>query len=241
MARRKRQIKKADPKKAIAYLRVSKDSQDLGPEAQQEAIDRWCSSNGTVVIATCLDHGVSGGADLEKRLGLLSAIDALREHGAGVLLVAKRDRLARDVVISGMIQRLVEKESARIQSADGTGNGDGPEAQMMRGIIDVFAQYERALIRARTKAALMVKKERNERIGRIPYGSRLAADGLHLESDPEEQKAIAMVQDLRVKGMAQMAIAQHLNKRGIAARGRKGQPSKWSQASICRLLQREAA
>ena len=45
----------------------------------------------------------------------------------------------------------------------------------MRGIVDVFAAYEREVIRARTRAALGVKRARGERTGEIPYGYRVAA------------------------------------------------------------------
>jgi DNA invertase Pin-like site-specific DNA recombinase len=37
---------------------------------------------------------------------------------------------------------------------------------LMRGLVDLFAQYERALIRSRTKAALAVKKGRGERLAK---------------------------------------------------------------------------
>src|SRR5204862_6543407 len=110
------------------------------------------------------------------RPGLLAAIDAVRAHGAGVLVVAKRDRLARDGLTAALVERLCEREAAGIQAADGAGNGEGPEAQLLRGIVDLFAQYERAVIRARTKAALAVKKARGERTGGVPLG-RVATCG----------------------------------------------------------------
>ena len=73
--------------------------------------------------------------------------------------------LARDVVVSGMVERLVERVGGKVLSADGTGNGDGPEHALPRNIVAAFAEYERALIRARTRAALAVKRARSERVG----------------------------------------------------------------------------
>ena len=69
------------------------------------------------------------------------ALDALAAEGAGVLLVAKRDRLARDIVVGAVVERLVEREGARVLSADGTGNGDRPEDQLMRNLVASFATY----------------------------------------------------------------------------------------------------
>jgi DNA invertase Pin-like site-specific DNA recombinase len=203
----------------VGYLRASTDRQDLSPEAQRAALARWCDANGARLVAVHEDAGVSGAAPLDKRPGLLAALDALAATGAGVLLVAKRDRLARDVMVAAMVERLAEKQGARVLAADGTGNDATPEGMLLRGIVDVFAQYERALIRARTRAALAVKRSRGERIGSIPYGFRLTGDGVHVEPHPEEVAVVERVRALRSEGRTLRAIAADLDGRGIAPRG----------------------
>jgi DNA invertase Pin-like site-specific DNA recombinase len=94
-------------------------------------------------------------------------------------LVAKRDRLGRYVIAVAMIERLVTKSGARVVSAAGEGtDSDDPAALLMRRLIDSFAEYERALIAARTRAALAAKRRRGERVsGIIPFGYQLADDG----------------------------------------------------------------
>ena len=217
----------------IGYIRVSTDEQTLGPEAQRAALDRWCATRGARLVAVHEDIGVSGGAQLERRPGLLGAIEELRVRAAGVLLVTRRDRLARDVVVAAMVERLVERHGGRILSADGTGDGDGPEAALMRTIIDAFASYERALIRMRTKVALQVKRDRGERIGHLPFGYRLGGDGVHLEIDVSEQQVLAELRTLRAAGYSLRAIAAKLNETGRPARG-----SKWHSTSVARILKR---
>jgi site-specific DNA recombinase len=215
----RRKKRHTDPKVVVGYVRVSTDEQALGPEAQLQAIHSWCDAEGASLAAVHDDIGVSGATPVEKRPGLNLALDALAEHGAGVLLVAKRDRLARDVVVGAVAERMAERLGARVMSADGTGNGDGPEHQLMRHLIDCFASYERALIGARTKAALRVKKLRGERVGAIPLGYRLADEEGKLEKDPREQAAIALVHELRGKGMTLRAIDKELQARGFRPRG----------------------
>jgi site-specific DNA recombinase len=90
---------------------------------------------------------------------------SLRAHGDGTLVVAKRDRLARDVAVSALIERAVRESGARIVSADGVGNGDGAADAFLRAILDAAAAYERELIRARTRAAMAVKRAKSERSG----------------------------------------------------------------------------
>ncbi len=92
---------------------------------------------------------------------------------------------------------------------------------MMRGIVDVFAAYERDVIRARTRAALGVKKARGERVGEVAYGFRVAVDGVRLEHDEAEQGVLAVVRELRAAGLSQRAIASALTERGLLSRSGK--------------------
>lgn len=232
-----RRIPPADPRRAVAYLRVSTEDQHLGPEAQRAAIDAWAQREGVVVVAWHLDQGVSGGAALDRRPGLLAAVDELGALGAGRLVVAKRDRLARDVVLAAQIESLTHRAGARVVSAAGEGEGDDPSAALMRRLVDAFAEYERALIKARTKAALAVKKRRGERTGTVPFGYRVAVAGPVLERDDAEQATVLVVRELAAEGYSQRGIVAELDHRGHVSR--VGTPLTRTQVS--RLLARAFA
>jgi len=220
-----------NPNLAVGYLRVSTDEQRNGIEAQRGQIERWASTAGVTIVAWHTDEGISGGAALDKRPALMAALDSVRAAKAGLLVVAKRDRLARETLFAGMIERLAQKHGSRIVSADGTATDDTPEAAMLRGVQDVFAQYERALIRSRVKAALSVKKSKGERVGSVPYGSRLSADGTHLEPEPEEQAVLARIRSLREAGRPLRAIVTDLETSGARARG-----ARWHLTTVARLV-----
>jgi len=150
--------------KGIAYLRVSTDEQDLGLEAQRAAIAAWCAREGVRLAGEYADDGVGGGLELDRRDGLLSAIGALRR--GWVLVVAKRDRLARDYVVAGLAERLASKRGARVVCADGNGNGDGAVDELLRGVLDLVAQFERAQIRMRTwRRCARSRREGSRRAG----------------------------------------------------------------------------
>jgi DNA invertase Pin-like site-specific DNA recombinase len=165
---------------AIGYTRVSTQEQDLSPEAQTTALQRWCEANSVTLAAVFHDRGISGATTIDQRPGFLNAMDAAKRCGADILLIAKRDRLARDVIIAATAEQLARKAGVRIVAADGAGNGDDASAWLLRTILDAMAQYERALIRQRTKAALAVKKAKGERTGTVPCGYQLATDGQNL-------------------------------------------------------------
>lgn len=222
---------------AVGYVRVSTDEQSLGPEAQRNAIEKWAQARGVRVVAVFEDHGFSGGASVEKRPGLLGALAALRENGAGLLVAAKRDRIARDTLIATMVEQAAQRAGAILTTADGSSDGAGPEGQLMRGIVDVFAAYERGVIRSRTKAALAVKRSRGERIsGRVPFGSQLAADGVHLEENPAERAIITRVSEMRASGRTLQAIVEECARLGVVSRS--GRPLQLTQ--VVRICEKAA-
>lgn len=210
-----------DPLVAVAYVRVSTEDQQLGPEAQRAAIGAWAARAGVRVASWHVDQGVSGGAPPEQRPGLLEALSALREHKAGLLIAAKRDRLARDVVIAGLLAGEVSRVGAVIRTADGVSDLEGAGGEMMRGVVDVFAAYERAMIRERTKAALGAKKRRGERVGCLPFGWCAGEDGKTLREDAAEQRTIAAVLGMRANGLTERAITNRLEEEGYLSRARK--------------------
>ncbi len=190
----------------VAYLRVSTDDQANGLEAQRATITAYAAKEGVSLASWHVDEGVSGGSSLEAREGLLGAIRDLRK--GGLLIIAKRDRLARDVLVAATIEAAVSRLGARVVSADGAGNGVEAADAFMRSVLDAVAAYERALIRQRTKSALAAKRARGELVGTVPYGWWLGPDGVHLEPHPEEQTMIARVVELRQGGATIAAICR---------------------------------
>ena len=141
----------------IGYSRLSKakGERGLGLAAQRRAITTQAKTLGLPVAAMHTDDGVSGGASIDRRPALLDALTDLRPGDR--LVVAKRDRLGRDVLLVGWIDKEARRRGAEILSADGAGNGNSPTDRLMRQIVDAFAEYERAVIAARIKAALRQK------------------------------------------------------------------------------------
>src|SRR3954470_21337774 len=96
---------------AVAYIRVSTTRQGrsgLGIEAQRDAIVRFCRTEGYEVEAEHIEVETGKGADaLDRRPQLAGALARARRLKCPVV-VAKLDRLSRDVhFISGlMVQRV---------------------------------------------------------------------------------------------------------------------------------------
>ncbi|MDP2815837.1 MAG: recombinase family protein [Rectinemataceae bacterium] len=218
--------------KYIIYQRVSTEEQAdtrNGLNAQADSCKVYISRSAGELLSVHSDEGISGAASLDKRPGLLAAIGEL---GKGdVLIVAKRDRLGRDPLVLAMIEASVNRKGARVISASGEGTeNDDPSSILMRRMVDAFSEYERLIIKARTKAALQAKKARNERVGHIPFGYRLAADGKHLEPCEYERAILEEIGALKASGLSLRGIAQELNRKGLTNRG-----NEWKHVAVSRV------
>jgi site-specific DNA recombinase len=228
-----KRVRSGSPLVAVGYIRVSKDEQRLGPDAQRAAIEAWAAREGVQAAAWHVDAGVCSVTAIDQRPALVAALASLREHGAGVLVVAKRDRIARDVVLTAGVEHAAASAGAVVVSAAGEGNGSAPADAFMRTVIDGAAAYERALIRARTTAALAVIRARGQKTGGgVPYGYRLDADGRSLVAVEGEQTTIARARTLAAEGRSLRAVATQLAAERHASR--TGRP--FAAAQIARML-----
>src|SRR5471030_927481 len=95
----------------VGYHRVSTSRQGrsgLGLEAQREAIKRFAEAEGYEIVAQMVEVETGKGADaLDRRPQLAAALSQARKAKASVV-VAKLDRLSRDVhFISGLMAQHV--------------------------------------------------------------------------------------------------------------------------------------
>ena len=224
----------------IIYTRVSTQDQadsGAGLNAQVDACRAYAKQQGWDVTGEYQDAGISGTADLDKRIGLMLAIDELKK--GDVLLVSKRDRLGRDVVLVKLIERMVAKRKASIHSLNGS-NDESPEAGLMNGMLDLFSAHEVAVIRARTKAALGAKKARGERMGKIPFGFEVDDDGVHIVPCEKEQVVLRKIVELRNDKYSLQRIANALNNQSMF--NRQGNP--WNPVllhTICKDIETRIA
>jgi DNA invertase Pin-like site-specific DNA recombinase len=215
----------------IGYIRVSTELQEIGIEAQREAILNYVKMRQANIYKFYIDENLSGGLPWEKRKGLRTAIEEIDEND--IIVVAKRDRLGRDIFLNKKIEDEVLKRGAKVVSVLGEGMGDpSPEGYLLRMICDVFSTYERRITQERIRKAIQVKKERGEVIGgSLTYGTMVAEDGRHLVTNPEEVKIIKYIMSLHKKGMQNKDILVHLNEKNIPMR-----KTTWKKGTLQHLV-----
>ena len=94
----------------------STQEQDLGPEAQRTPISAWAERNGVRVVSYFEDR-FSGGTKVEGRPAVLQAFGALGASGPGLLVAAKRDRIAREVAVAATVEQMAREAGASMIAA----------------------------------------------------------------------------------------------------------------------------
>ena len=209
----------------VAYYRVSTDRQGrsgLGLDAQREAVRRHAGSSDILAEFTEVESGRKS-----DRPQLAAAMAHAKKAGA-VLLIAKLDRLARNVhFISGLLESRVDFVCADMPDADRT------FLQMMA----VFAEYEARKISERTKAALSALKSRGAKLGTpTPRAGGLAGGAvLASRAAADAERLRPVLADVLASGARSLAeISAGLTARHIpTARG-----GRWAPQQVSNLLNR---
>jgi len=218
----------------IGYIRVSTLQQGrsgLGIEAQREALARFAKAEGFELVREFVEVETGKGADaLDRRPQLAAALAEARKQRCPVV-VAKLDRLSRDVhFISGLMAHRVSFLVAEL------GADVDPFVLHM---FAALAQKERAMISARTRSALAAAKARGVALGgpKLPEARAAGLASIKANADNHAANVLPLIRDLQRKGAGTLReIADALNARGISTpRG-----GSWYATSVKNVLERAA-
>jgi site-specific DNA recombinase len=155
-----------------------------------------------------------------ERPGLQQALTMLARGEAQALVVLKLDRLTRSVRDLGDLLEGPFAKAALLSVSEQIDTRTAAGRLVLKVLARV-AHWERETIGERTATAMAHKKIRGERVGAVPYGYRLAADGHTLVPVATEQAVITEARRLKASGLALRTIAAELARAGMVARNGK--------------------
>jgi len=222
--------------RVIAYYRVSTQRQGrsgLGLEAQQAAIERFADTENYEILAAFTEVETGKGSDaLDRRPRLAEALAMARRERCPVI-VAKLDRLSRDVAfISGLMAQRVPIIVAEL----------GADADpFMLHLYAALAEKERRLISERTRAALAGRKVKGTRLGNPTNAAEAASLGRQVtqgQADRFAASILPIIATIQCSGITSYrGIAQALDTRGVrTARG-----GTWQVSNVRNILARLSA
>jgi site-specific DNA recombinase len=207
----------SDLLKVIGYARVStaeQASEGLSLDAQEARIRAWCEATGAELVEVVREEGVSGTKLLAQRPGgrrIAHLLDS-RRPAADAVVVVRMDRLGRDAAEQiALLKRFRSGKVGLVAIAQQIDLAT-PHGRAMAQIGAVFNELERALIAERTTEALAELRSQGKAWNHAPFGWR-AVDGI-LEPDPDEQRTLARMRELRKTGCGYLKIAKVLDAEG---------------------------
>ncbi len=181
--------------KVAIYTRVSTDGQSVN--AQLADLRETAERRGWEIVHEYTDKGISGAKGRDKRPGLDAMLKAATRRELDMVAAWSVDRLGRS--LQHLVAGLGDLQSAGVglylhkQGLDTS----TPSGRAMFGMLSVFAEFERDLIRERVRAGMKVAKaeqaagkerlHKNGRvkkpIGRPPVGADMERKVLTLRAE----------------------------------------------------------
>lgn len=231
--------------KIVSYLRVSTQRQGesgLGLEAQRAAVKAYADRSGAEILREFIEVE-SGRKTDERRPQLAQALPFARRAGA-TLVVAKLDRLARNVrFLATVLESDVDFVACDLPAAN----------RLTLHIMAAVAEAEAGMISQRTKAALQAAKARGvllgssrpdhwqgreqARIDGLAKGRKASIERRKADAIDAYRDLLPLVRSLRSDGLSLARIAQRLNESGH--RTRRG--CAFTAVQIQAILQRAGA
>jgi DNA invertase Pin-like site-specific DNA recombinase len=221
---------------AIIYARFSpRRNSDIceSIETQYDLCRAYCDKNNINIVGRFSDKALSGSD--EDRPALWAAIEELKR--GYILVVYRLDRLARSIYLSDIIERTVNKKGVSIVSISGEGTwANSDEDWLVRKILQTLAEYERKVIAARTKAAMLRHQANGRRMSKEPpFGFCVDPDDpARLIQHLREQATITRIIELHQTNMSLRAICRQLKAEGYRCRTKHN----WHHNTVQRIIKR---
>ena len=228
------------PRKAIAYIRVSSQRQvdeGVSIQAQKRRILEYVRykklnlSPDDIII----EEGVSGGIPLWDRPKGRILKRNLSTGQYQDLVTMKLDRMFR--LTTDVLTTIDELNDAGIDLHIVDLNGEAVDTSTTMGrffltLMGALAEMERGLISERTIEAMNQLRATNKQFTKSIFGWDVDENGMFVPNWAEQDIIDYMAWQINENGMATAALARSLNKRGI--KGKRG--GKWQGNSVIRTI-----
>ena len=144
---------------AVAYLRTSSAANvgaDKDSDKRQRAtIEAFAKANGYHLEGEFYDAAVSGSDPVGERPGFKAMLDRIAGNGVRVILVESPDRFARDLAVQLAGHDYLRSLGVELvpASAPDFFTEDTPTAVLVRQVLGAIAQFEKASLVAKLRAA----------------------------------------------------------------------------------------
>ena len=208
-----------EDRKAVAYLRTSsatnvgmdKDSE----KRQRAAIEAHAKAAGYNIVQTFYDDAVSGADPVRERPGFAALLERIEGNGVRAILVETANRFARDILVQETGWRFLKERGIDLIAADSPSAfiDDTPTSKMIRQLLGVISEFEKASLVARLASARKRKRATGVKVDGRKSHAEARPDVVALAKRLARKKPKGGKLSLRAIA-AELAAQGHLNERG---------------------------
>ena len=148
-------------KNAVGYIRVSTEGQvgddKFGIDSQKQSILLYANENGYNIVEWFIDKAVSGVKDNRPELDKILYGTDVTNPPYEAVIVAKSDRMARDIKLYFYYLYTLEKKNIKLLSVCEQFDDDNGLSGIYRSIMLFVAEQERRNIAMRTSSGRRIK------------------------------------------------------------------------------------
>jgi len=211
-------------KNVAAYCRVSTDGQvgedKFGIESQKQQIMDYCAKNDMQISGWYVDEGKSGAKEDRPEFDKLIYGNEVVNPPVEAEVVAKSDRIARDINIYYYYKHELLKKDMELISVSEDFGQLGVLSEALEMLVVVMAKMERENINKRTSGGRAIKAAKGGYAGgRAPMGYKVVDRRLVI--NPDEVPAVKFIFDRKAAGCSMMSTVTALNEAGYKTRSGK--------------------
>ena len=151
-------------KRCGIYLRVSTDQQTT--ENQFRILREVAERSGWTIVQVFEDHGISGSKSRDQRPGYDALLKAVHRREVDMVAAFAVDRLGRSLPDLVAFLSDIQARGCDLYLHQQAVDTSTPSGRMLFGLLSVFSEFERELVRARVNAGLDRARSKGVRLGR---------------------------------------------------------------------------
>ncbi len=230
------------------YIRVSREEQAKGysPEGQKNTLDGWLNDNPNWRwVKTYKDE--TSGKDIKGRPRFQEMITDAKNQLFDGICTYDNDRFSRSTkdVLNIMDELLTYGVKLHIYTLRHI-DIYSDQGRFILTNFAAFSEFFRGQLASKIRVGVKQKMQ-NEWFGQAPYGYTILSDvvgnrkkNTRLVENPEEQKVLTVMKELRSEGKSYNEIAKYLNENKIETRHtRKDKKSSWYSTTVRNILNRK--
>lgn len=227
------------------YIRVSTGDQTKGNdvEGQKATLSSWVMQMGWTWVKTYYEEASAKDMNREKFQEMITDAKNGLFDGICVVDTNRLSRSTKDILtlMDELLEFEVKLHIHNIQHI----NIYSEQGRFILTNLAAFSEFFRGQLATKIRAGVK-QKMKHEWFGQAPYGYTIISDivnnrkkNTRLIENPEEQKILSLIRELKGQEKTYSEIAEFLNENGIPTRlKRNGNPCSWYASTVRNILTR---